>query len=349
LHILGWLIFIIFGTLNKIAVNPGTRISLAGILFTQLPSIYIFYVSNFVFFRFLSRRKYLLMAIAEIVFFVSYLLLIYVDGYWLAPLIDARSIPPPFHPGNFLVTAFWLFFLYSYFSFGYYFASRSIHRERQLRLEESKRLQAERDTLVAEYSFLRSQINPHFLHNTLNFFYAKSLGASQDLSDGILTLSEIMRYSLEDAENSNGKVTLARELENLKKVVKINQLRFSNKLNVDFSVTGDTEAVWIVPLILITLVENAFKHGELTNPQFPLSIRIEVKGKGSEFYFMTTNRKKRGLKEFGHGIGMSNVRKRLEYAYHENHCFTIKDEAETYSTELFIRFPEKEEETIKQP
>ncbi|WP_431214030.1 histidine kinase [Puia sp. P3] len=74
-----------------------------------------------------------------------------------------------------LVASLWVFFNYSAFSFGYYFAFQSIRRQKELRIAEKKSMQAQQETLMAEYSFLRSQINPHFLHNTLNFFYAKSL------------------------------------------------------------------------------------------------------------------------------------------------------------------------------
>ncbi len=76
--------------------------------------------------------------------------------------------------------------------------------------------------------FLKAQINPHFLHNTLNFLYAKSLPYSSELSEGILTLSEIMRYSLEKEEDRGGKVLLTKEIEHVNNVIKIQQLRFDH-------------------------------------------------------------------------------------------------------------------------
>lgn len=342
LHALAWVIFIFFGTLNRVSLNPKIQIHLLDIFFTQLPSIYVFYSSNFIFFRFLSKRKYSFLVIAEILFFISYLLLIYIDGYWIAPLLHLGMTPPPFQLHHFLIECFWIFFMYSYFSFGYYFARQTIKKERELRIAEANKLQADHNTLKAEYAFLRSQINPHFLHNTLNFFYAKSLGFSKDLSDGILTLSEIMRYSLENEDSNNGKVLLTREVDNIKKVIKINQLRFSNRLNVDLSVSGDTNTVRIIPLILITLIENALKHGELTNPLYPVAIRIEVGEDDQVLYFSIFNRKKTGPKESGHGIGMDNVRKRLDRIYGENYRLNVTDEKELYTVELFVRFHEKE-------
>ena len=98
---------------------------------------------------------------------------------------------------------------------------------------------AVQERLQTEHAYLRAQISPHFLHNVLNFFYAKSLPYSPELSDGILTLSSVMRYALQNEEDSNGMVLLDKEVEHLQNIIKINQLRFSNKLQIQFTVTGN--------------------------------------------------------------------------------------------------------------
>jgi two-component system LytT family sensor kinase len=311
-------------------------INLPDILFTQLPSIYVFYGSCFIFFNYLFRKRVIPLLIAECVFFCSYLIVTYINGYVIAPLVNPADVIPPFNFSVFLLAGVWVFFIYSYFAFGYYFARRTIMKEKQLRETERKKLQAEQEKLEAEYAFLRAQINPHFLHNTLNFFYAKSLGCSQELSDSILTLSEIMRYSLEGGEDDNGTVLLSKEVEHLQKVIRINQLRFSNRLQVQFTTTGNIDSVRMIPLILITLVENAFKHGELTNAQHPLILRLEISDDNAQLHFMTFNRKKAGPKELSHGIGMDNIRKRLECAYKDNYTLAIKDEDDFYTTHLVI-------------
>jgi len=336
MHIAAWVIFILFGTLNKVARNPKAKIDLLDIVATEILSVYVFYGSNYVFSRFLPKRRYTLLLVGEVVFFVSYLLISYVNGYLLTPLINPGFVPPPFRLGGYLISCSWVFFLYSYFSFGYYYALQAIKKEKELRISEAKKLQAEKDTLAAEYSYLRSQINPHFLHNTLNFFYAKSLDASEELSDGILTLSELMRYSLEAGDTQDGKVRLSREVDSMKKVIKINRLRFSNHLNIELVESGDLESICIIPLVLVTLLENALKHGELNNLQHPIRIRIEVDNERGRFFFRISNRKKRGPKESGHGIGMENVKKRLKYTYQQNHRLEVKDEGDLYSVELTI-------------
>ena len=206
-------------------------------------------------------------------------------------------------------------------------------RKKQNVLEEQK-MQLEVEKSQANFNFLKAQINPHFLHNTLNFLYAKSLPYSPELSEGILTLSDIMRYALSEGNTRDGKALLKDEIEHLRNVIKINQLRFSNKLNVELVVEGVINGAQIIPFVLITLVENAFKHGDLKSIEHPIVIRIHIEGK--KLYFYCSNKKKTGPKELSTGIGLDNIKKRLELAYGQQYQFHIKDEAEFYTTELTI-------------
>lgn len=200
-------------------------------------------------------------------------------------------------------------------------------------LEEQK-MQLEVEKSQANFNFLKAQINPHFLHNTLNFLYAKSLPYSPELSEGILTLSEIMRYALSEGNARDGKAPLRDEIEHVRNVIKINQLRFSNKLNVTFDVEGIVNGATIIPFVLITLVENAFKHGDLKSTDHPIEIRLVVGEDKLEFF--CRNRKKTGPKELSTGIGLDNIRKRLDLAYGKNYDLNIRDEEEIYTTNLII-------------
>ncbi|HYF32075.1 MAG TPA: histidine kinase [Chitinophagaceae bacterium] len=206
-------------------------------------------------------------------------------------------------------------------------------KKRQKVLEEQK-MQLEVEKSSANLNFLKAQINPHFLHNTLNFLYAKSLPYSPELSEGILTLSDIMRYALSEGNAKDGKAPLKDEIEHVWNVIKINQLRFSNKLNVDFQVTGLTNGVTIIPFVLITIVENAFKHGDLKSQENPIVIRLDVGN--NNLRFSCRNKKKTGPKELSTGVGLDNIRKRLDLAYGNNYRFDIRDEQDFYSTELTI-------------
>lgn len=202
-----------------------------------------------------------------------------------------------------------------------------------MRMEKEK-LEDENEKIRLENMFLRSQINPHFLHNTLNFLYAKSLPLSNELSDGILTLSKVMRYSLQHEEDERGMVLLDKEIEHLENVIDIHQMRFSNKLEIDMDVKGRTDSVKVIPLVFITLLENAFKHGSITDEQHPVRIHIEIAG--SRLLFNIANRKKKGPKEISYGIGIDNIRRRLTHAYKTDYRFDIIDGEEFYEASIEI-------------
>ena len=195
-------------------------------------------------------------------------------------------------------------------------------------------MQLEKEKSEANLNFLKAQINPHFLHNTLNFLYAKSIPYSPELSEGILTLSDIMRYALSEGNARNGKAPLKDEIEHVRNVIKINQLRYSNSLNVGFEVTGSTDGAVIIPFVLITLVENAFKHGDLKKQDSPIEIRLNIDR--SKLYFYCRNKKKTGPTELSTGVGLENIRKRLDLAYGNNYKFAVIDEPEYYTIELTI-------------
>jgi sensor histidine kinase YesM len=203
------------------------------------------------------------------------------------------------------------------------------------KLLEERTLRLEKEKMQADYLFLKAQINPHFLHNTLNFLYARSLPYSAELSEGILTLSEIMRYSLGNHEDKDGKVLLTQEIEHVHNVIRMQQLRFGNTLQVQFDLTGNPERQRILPFVLITLVENAFKHGELKSADHPVQIRLEICPDG-RLHFVCRNKKKTGPKELSTGIGLDNTRKRLGLAYGENYSLYIKDQRDLFTVDLTI-------------
>lgn len=205
---------------------------------------------------------------------------------------------------------------------------------KQRRILQEQKLQLEAQISQANFNFLKAQINPHFLHNTLNFLYSKSLPLSEEISEGILTLSDIMRYALSRGNQKDGKAPLKDEIEHVNNVIKISQLRFNNELNVKFNVTGSVEGKTIIPFVLITLVENAFKHGDLKNKEHPIDIKAEVSG--DRLYFYCSNKKKAGPKQLSTGIGIDNIKKRLELAYGNNYNYIVRDDNEFYTVELTI-------------
>jgi two-component system, LytTR family, sensor kinase len=209
---------------------------------------------------------------------------------------------------------------------------RDLRKESKL-LEEQK-LKLEIEKMQTELKFLRTQINPHFLHNTLNSFYARSLPFSRELADSILTLSEMMRYALEETNTADGKVLLKDEIEHVRKVIKLNQFRFRNRLPIQMEVTGALDGYTITPFIIITLVENIFKHGDLSHNLSPVRILIDIDNGKLRYY--SENKKKTGPTGLSTGIGLDNLQKRLQITYADEYYVNIKDQGDLYCIEVII-------------
>lgn len=190
----------------------------------------------------------------------------------------------------------------------------------------------ENQRLSAELAFLKSQINPHFLFNSLNSIYSLAYQRSETTPDAILKLSEIMRYML--YECNDNRVELSKEIQYLQNYIDLQKIRFGDKAAISFKVTGDIENQQIVPLILIAFIENAFKHGVVGDAMNPISITIDVHGPHLQFYIR--NKKHTNNKDLSGGIGLSNVRRRLNLLYSGQYILHIDDELQTYTCDLSL-------------
>jgi two-component system LytT family sensor kinase len=203
--------------------------------------------------------------------------------------------------------------------------------------QERSELVSERNT--AELAFLKSQVNPHFLFNTLNNIYSLAYTKSDAAPGAILKLSELMRYMLYDSngqsrstiDGKSERVSLGKEVTYLKNYVELEKLRVANA-NVLFTIEGNIDLFRIEPLLLVAFVENAFKHGELSDPEQPLVIELSVRN--GKLRFDTLNKKAKRQTDSVGGIGLTNVRRRLELLYPKQHTLHITDESDNYASSL---------------
>jgi len=234
----------------------------------------------------------------------------------------------------------YVFGLYYVLGLGFWLAGDRIAREKALREAERQKDQAEREALrtelalkTAELAFLKVQFNPHFLYNTLNYLYARALPLSDELAQSILNLSDIMRYSLHESPDS--RVTLTEEIHHLRKLIELYQARFSHQLHVYFQVEGHPEHRRILPLVLISFTENAFKHGHLTDADDPLLIHLSATT--DTIAFTIQNKKGRSDRVPSTHVGNQNVQRRLALAYADKHQLSINEDEHYYRCELIIR------------
>ncbi len=291
--------------------------------------VFFFYFITNHFYRLIAQKKHITEFVKTMVIGALGLVVYFTLYYFLTEQKQAKELPTGLLIFSFSVSS--LFQLAFALLVPYLTYLRD--EKKQQKILEQQKMQLEVEKSQANYNFLKAQINPHFLHNTLNFLYAKSLPYSSELSEGILTLADIMRYALGPAAR-DGKVALKDEIEHVRNVIKINQLRYSNNLNVHLDVNGIINGATIVPFILITIVENAFKHGDLKSSEHPIAIQLCVENGKMKFY--CRNKKKSGPKEISTGIGLDNIKKQLDLTYGRNYVLNVKDEAEFYTTELTV-------------
>lgn len=225
---------------------------------------------------------------------------------------------------------YWLFqFTYCFTLAAGYFFIKELIKEKI----NSSNLEKEKTTI--ESNLLRSQINPHFLFNTLNVLYAKSIVYSEDLADKIQKLSEIMRYAylpkwLQDGSHA----PVSEEIKHINNIIAIHEFRLSSKKIFHFKVEGEFGNVFLPPLVLVTLVENILKHGHLTTESPAMAL---LKHENETFTFQSKNKIKTAKNhDEKSGVGVINIEQRLGRYFKNNFTFTSEEANGYYYVQLAI-------------
>jgi sensor histidine kinase YesM len=216
----------------------------------------------------------------------------------------------------------------------YFYVKKIVLEERQKDIIQQQNNQLQQKILKTQLQALKTKINPDFLDETLEFFQKQAQNSSKELSKAVELLSQMLNYAIKE-DDGHGKVDLAKEVIHIQNFIQIQQLRFSNRLNIQFQINGSLHNIQIVPLILITFVENAFKHGALENHENPLNINLTIDNKQLSFY--TQNIPRKGPLENAQGIGLANTKKRLQLAYPNKHNLIITQDDKTYQLQLNIK------------
>lgn len=202
---------------------------------------------------------------------------------------------------------------------------------------DSKELKSQ--NLASELNFLKSQINPHFLFNTLNNLYALSLKKSDQAPETVLMLSEMMRYMLYECNVE--RVLLKKEINYIKNYLELEKIRLGDDFDIHFQVEGQANDLEIAPLMFIPFIENSFKHGMntlLTNGYVHIKLKIE----DSEVSMHITNKKGAEIstnskgKQSG-GIGLINIKRRLKLIYPKRHKLLFEETNDEYTVQINIQ------------
>ncbi len=192
-----------------------------------------------------------------------------------------------------------------------------------------------KEKITSELSYLKAQINPHFLFNTLNSIYSLAVKRSEKTPDAIVALSGMMRYVLNEANNDL--VPLEKELDYIKSYIDLQTNRFGNTLDLSLNINGIEPGHEIAPLILISFIENAFKYG--VNPEESSKISIEINLHGNELMFRITNNivSVRTDEVEQTGIGLENTQARLQLLYPARHNIAITQHDNEYTVLLILK------------
>lgn len=333
-HLLFWTLIMLFFLLSigenvaksdKIA-NPDSFIAIHFGLY-GLINISIFYLNLLVVFPLTASRKqygrFILSVVGLIVCYglLKYVVAYYFKDYYLTVGPTNREIPKLFWPytlSTIIPSGFMIFLSTAYKVMADWFKNEQVQNE--LKFQKTQ----------AELQFLKSQINPHFLFNSLNNIYALAYKKSDEAPEAILKLSEMMRYMLKESDDY--KVELKDEIKYLESYIDLHKLRYKDEIQFSARISVDQENYRVMPLLLISFIENIFKHGEVNNPQSPVSIVLEV-NKGL-LKFVTSNTIREGNKDESSGIGMKNILRRLELLYPKRFKLEAKQEDNQYKVSL---------------
>ncbi len=199
----------------------------------------------------------------------------------------------------------------------------------------------ETEKTLAELKALKSQVNPHFLFNSLNSIYSLSRKKSPETPQKIIQLSELMRHIIYESETDF--ILLSKEIEMIWNYIELQNLRTSEKEKINMEIIGDIENKIIAPLIFLPFVENSFKHGLKSGADKAyVAIKIEVSGKILNFEVENSKGQSSTMNDLKYqGIGIENVKKRLELIYPGSHHLKITDDKAKYKVNLRIQLKGK--------
>lgn len=326
LHIIVWVaiitLFVYIGTnVNKV------HTTVVVFVYYGIINISIFYINYLLILpTFLDRKKYLWCALAMLALVFVFSFVKCGLAYYFYDIILIRGAKK--HVMN-----FWdYYFSAAFVSCSFIFLSTTLKFVTDWFMNDKIKGNLENEKLVSELAFLKSQINPHFLFNSLNNIYSLAYQKSEKTPEAVLKLSEIMRYML--YESNENKVPLLEEIRYLKNYIELQKLRFKDKAYINFEVDEDMQDQKITPLILISFVENAFKHGVATDKENPITIVLNVSS--NKLFFQVINKRNNQNKDETGGIGLQNVKRRLDLLYKGQYRLHIEEDKDIYNCELYL-------------
>lgn len=343
IHLLAWAFFITYEVLVAGVISEKFG-KIGAYVIHYFFNIQLFYFHAHILLDYVLKKKYLTWALPLFVGLelFAYVVIIYGLDYIAADFPNISGIVKTPFDKMYISRATWRALYFMGFSTGYYFLVTFLkEKERTVALEKQRLHQIieqqkmEQELGKAQNAYLRAQINPHFLFNTLNFIYNKTRKTAPVAADAILTLSAMMRYAVESSEDK-GYILIEEEIEQVHNLIHLHRLRQNQQIFFDIEVHNQTRQLRVIPLILITLTENIFKHGNLSLAHHPASLKIYL---ANDTLFIETDNLINAIhNKSGLSKGLENIEKRLEHSYGNLASFSYTTDARNhFRTEVQIK------------
>lgn len=331
-HFIAWLSFMLYEILITGLLAGGFG-SFVDYMISYSVNISLFYFHAHIALRLITKfrnvegsLKGFLFIVIVAIEIIAYLPVMYAAGQLIQYLNGNVQMPIYILNRDFFLTRVWRALYFIGFSTGYYYLITYLkEKEKTTRLERERfesllrHQQMEKELARAENAYLRAQINPHFLFNTLNFIYNNTRKIAPLASEAVMALSEMMRYAV-DNSTERGLIKISDELEQVHNLLRLHQLRQKQELFFSINADDGVEDVSLLPLILITLAENMFKHGNLSLSNHPASLSVYFEN--DDLCIETENLKNDIHNYSGLGSGLENIHKRLTFAYGDHVQFS---------------------------
>ncbi len=291
-------------------------------------NILISYLHYFLILPYLFEKKNLLKYLVFLVLSLGVFMLLrfQADAYFLAPVSRDQEYYASFHFAR-ILSVLWGFLSFIVITAMIKLAVNWFDLE-------SKRKQLENEKLTAELNYLKSQINPHFLFNTLHNLNYLALSKDDATSSVIIKLSNIMRYMIYEVNKES--VPISKEIQYMKDYIELERIRLNKPFRIDFQVSKEVEEVNIAPLLLFTCLENAFKHG-VSDKQGNCWIKVSLALEGKKLVYKVSNSKVLKMQPASpSGFGLKNLKKRLELHYPNLHTLNIEETDDSFWIHLII-------------
>lgn len=318
-HIAFWFIFIFGEVIVATSIVDGNRPVLHYVLYYFLNISLVYFHIWWLLYHIGTgktgiRWKYILFVLLELaIYFLLAALISKILGH--SPGKDFVKVSLHY---KFLIPTLWRGIYFLLLATAYYLLKRNLlQKEIELKSElEIEKLKSK--LLVSEKEFLRAQINPHLLFNTLTFIRTAARHNPENAREAISCLADIMRYALQ--ESKDGFVNLESEVEQISNMIQLNRLRFENHLNLEYETNVKDGNIKIIPIILLTLVENVFKHGNVLALNCPAKILIS--SDSTTIIFQSCNLSDHSKTQQTDKLGLVNIRERLNASYPNRFTFT---------------------------